>query len=454
MQSRSPQLFHFRDARQERTHRRLALVGAGPASFYLDACKLMDEPEALGSTSHLVSHLLREVESAVRAVLQPRTEEAPSQAGDGSNHRESIAAVLKGLGVEDSDPVAQLWLTLPGDEGLDKKAHRNALFQPRAVDPSFLEYWERIETILDFVLGRFEERYLEYQQVLDALASIDAPTADAVATFKQRAPNNIVAHSYFFDKGLSPKWLAPLHEEGFFAHPPDPVTLGESISYPPWPQSRYLLRTAEEEPSLVVDIVLGIPATDNPIVLTDFIEAASKVPPEQSVRLLGKVESWIATPHFSYPLLPEATGRFVASLAEGGYVDEALDLTRTLMKLSPAASTAVVTDPELAQYLRTRAEARFTNWDFKEVLRLRVPVLIQAAGVKTLRLLCDLLDEAVTTEQGTKEETTIQETIREDLSTIWRSSLEDKARESSGDILSSLVTAVRDASQEVSSKSV
>ena len=123
-----------------------------------------------------------------RAVLQPRTEEAPSQAGDGSNHRESIAAVLKGLGVEDSDPVAQLWLTLPGDEGPDKKAHRNALFQPRAVDPSFLEYWERIETILDFVLGRFEERYLEYQQVLDALASIDAPTADDVATFKQRAP--------------------------------------------------------------------------------------------------------------------------------------------------------------------------------------------------------------------------------------------------------------------------
>ena len=44
------------------------------ATLYRDACRLMEAPESLASTSHLVAHLLREVESSLRQVIRPIVE--------------------------------------------------------------------------------------------------------------------------------------------------------------------------------------------------------------------------------------------------------------------------------------------------------------------------------------------------------------------------------------------
>ena len=71
----SRQPFRFQDPRQERIYGRLrGLVGQGPADFFKDACQLMADPASLGTTSHLVSHCLREVESALCAVLETVSE--------------------------------------------------------------------------------------------------------------------------------------------------------------------------------------------------------------------------------------------------------------------------------------------------------------------------------------------------------------------------------------------
>lgn len=63
--------FRFADPRQERIHRRLLLIGPGPATFYKDACRLVPDDLLVESTTHLVAHLLREIESALRDVLEP-----------------------------------------------------------------------------------------------------------------------------------------------------------------------------------------------------------------------------------------------------------------------------------------------------------------------------------------------------------------------------------------------
>jgi len=68
--------FRFEDPRQERIHRRLLLVGPGPATFYQDACRVMSEERPLASTTHLVAHLLREIESGLRDVLETVTDQA------------------------------------------------------------------------------------------------------------------------------------------------------------------------------------------------------------------------------------------------------------------------------------------------------------------------------------------------------------------------------------------
>ena len=57
--------------RQERIAGRLfRQVGLGSAAFFRDACVLLAEVPPRPTATHLVAHLLREVESSVRSVLE------------------------------------------------------------------------------------------------------------------------------------------------------------------------------------------------------------------------------------------------------------------------------------------------------------------------------------------------------------------------------------------------
>src|SRR5437879_5635489 len=91
------ELFSLADPRQQRIHKRLAIVGSGPAEFFYDACRLMATQPEFKSTSHLVSHLIREIESSVRAVLEPLrpdSESAAKEKEDKGSHKAEIMAIL------------------------------------------------------------------------------------------------------------------------------------------------------------------------------------------------------------------------------------------------------------------------------------------------------------------------------------------------------------------------
>lgn len=62
--------FRFRDSRQQQIYKRLLLIGPGPAAYFRDACQIMEGNSNLDAATHLVAHLLREVENALRAVLE------------------------------------------------------------------------------------------------------------------------------------------------------------------------------------------------------------------------------------------------------------------------------------------------------------------------------------------------------------------------------------------------
>src|SRR3984957_7067608 len=97
--------------RQEGIAGRLSrLVGLGPVAFFRDACVLVAEVPPRPTMTHLVAHLLREVESPVRSVLEPADSGAKAEDG---NHKASIRAVLKVLGISQQGWVAELWLGLP-----------------------------------------------------------------------------------------------------------------------------------------------------------------------------------------------------------------------------------------------------------------------------------------------------------------------------------------------------
>ena len=98
-------------------------------------------------------------------------------------------------------------------------------------------------------------------------------------------------YQYLFDNLHSPAWLEPLHKQGFFQNPPAPVREGQYISFPLWPESRYLVRMARipEAQAAVLQIALAIPTTENSRVHDDLADIALALPPAQSAQLVPQL---------------------------------------------------------------------------------------------------------------------------------------------------------------------
>lgn len=260
--------------RQERIARwLLTQVGPGPAAFFRDACELMAEGQRRRTVTHLVGHALREVESAVRSVLEPGN--AGAGAGD-DGHRVRIYAVLDDLGISRDDAVAEFWLGMAGKDNsgsLPSRAHRQALDAPRPVDDEFEEFVDRFEQVLDAILERFESRYIEVFERLDVLLATPTPTKNDASILRQKFPQTQVVTGYFFSRA-SAAWLGPLRETGFFSAPPPPEADEDAgtVQIPWWPESEYLARIAADIPEAVVEAVLAIPTTENSRVHHDVVK--------------------------------------------------------------------------------------------------------------------------------------------------------------------------------------
>src|SRR5580698_3132345 len=98
------------------------------------------------------------------------------------------------------------------------------------------------------------------------------PTTEQVERARAHL-GRIGAHRYFFDRLNNPEWIEPLHKAGFFKKPPSPQR-NESegtISFPFWPDSRFLSRMAPEKPELVASIAEAI-NTENVWVNEDLLQ--------------------------------------------------------------------------------------------------------------------------------------------------------------------------------------
>lgn len=440
-------VFHSTDPRQKRIHRRLLLVGRGPASFYKDACRLMAAEVELESTSHLVAHLVREIESALRYVLEPaasRSEQlAEPSAGAEGGHKARIRTVLQSLSIPESDPVAKTWLAL----ALHARAHRSALAPARPLDEEFKRFWDQTQTIFDVVLVRFEERYLEYHRLLDELLAKSNPTRSDAKTLANRVPNNLVAFGYFFEKLDNPDWLAPLWQEGFFRHPPEVERDEEkgTTRFPLWPESSFLAKMAPVAPAQVLEIALQIPETENASVHEDLAEAAARMPGEMAAKLALKEGAWVDRQERLYRFLPEKLGVLICHLAKCHATSSAIELARSLLAVLPdtRGHKGEQSGEEGGYRLSPEPRARLEAWDYGEVLRSVVPDLVDAGGLDALSMFCDVLEDAIRLSQRSPNE------AGEDHSSVWRPAIENHEQNLDRGIRELLVSAVRDAAERV-----
>ena len=205
----------------------------------------------------------------------------------------------------------------------------------------------------------------------------------------------------FFDNLNSPAWLEPLHKHGFFRNPPAPNPEGQYISFPFWPESRYLVRMARlpEAQDTVLRIALAIPATENSRVHDDLADIALALPPPQSAQLVPRLCE--AIPDSVKLLLAEKVGDLIAHLPKGGEGKAALQLAAAALELRPDLRFAEPGDEEAL--LSPEPQAHFRDWYYDRIVDKTVPALVKCSGIEAVRLVCKLLDDAIRY-SGSREE--------------------------------------------------
>lgn len=443
----APGPFRFADSRQERIFRRLLLIGPGPAAFYRDACRLLGGGPVLDSTTHLVAHLLRDIESAIRDVLIPHNYTPPAEKR--GQFKAEIDAILKTYGIAGDDPVAIAWRGLPDradERWLGRLAHRSALAAPRRLDEEFRKFHGEVERILDVVLGRFEGGFTTSFKLLDVLIAKTDPTREDAKTVRGKIPNNLVSLNYFFGKIESPGWLDLLAREGFFQRPPEPVRddAKSETRFPPWPESRYLARMAAkpELQTSVVDIALAVPETQNVNVHNDIMMIALTVPAPLSARLAPRLSHALRQP---YQLgMAHRVGDLVSHLARGGEGAAALQLTGEFLTVLPDPDVQEVVVEGQTRRLRPHPRTPYSEWVLQRFLKDTLDGVVDAAGIAAVALVCKALDDAVRLSRSRPEEEG-----PEDYSRIWRPAIDQRQEDRGHDLKSTLVTAVRQAGERL-----
>jgi len=269
----------------------------------------------------------------------------------------------------------------------------------------------------------------------------------ALTEIRKRPAN----YEYFFDRLASPDWIEPLFYEGLFQEPPPPEQDGKYIRFPFWPESRYLARMAPLAPEAVLNIVLNI-ETDNVRVHEDLADAACAMPPALAARWARKEAQWVSDQQHLYLLLPGQLGDLVLHLTRGGQVDAAFDLTRSLLSVLPDPSVADAPDEDEAHISVPKPRGRFDDWDYEQILAKCTGELVSAAGGRAFKLLCDLLDDAVRHSRSTYDHERTEDYPWEDYFYIRRPAIEEHSQNQPRGLVNSLITAVRDAADQIATE--
>jgi transcriptional regulator with XRE-family HTH domain len=402
----------FASPRQGAVYRELLRFGPGPALFYLDACRLRQDPGDLTTVTHLVNHLLREVDSAIREILDtavsrgaklPERRNGACETGDNEGrHREVILNLMRALDINEDGPIGRAWLRLPGTKkvpGLARRAHRDSLSQPRPVTEEMRTFWDEMDQVFEVVLDGFNTKLLaESYAAMDELLTRTTPGPKTVKELMRRVPQNPVTLEYFCERaGVA--WLTALESAGFFEYPESldrDHGVGE-VGPLWWAPSGYLARTAREFPDRskqILRIINSLPDTVNYLVLLDCVNAALHFPGPVAAGLVPRIPAWLE--RADSMLLPHHISLLMERLAREGQ-PEAVEVARPLLTL--------VESPVSGRDISSAVSPRFETWEYRATVRERLPAVVLVAPLEALTMLLDVLDDAVhktaRTEDGT-----------------------------------------------------
>jgi hypothetical protein len=365
------------------------LVGPGAAAFHKDACFLMEMNPPLESTTHLVGHLLREIESSLRAILLPISKKNSVRL-KGEAHKEEILAALMTLDIPTTEDSAQFWLNLVKNNntaGLHKHAHREDLAPPRNIDDDFWKFWWGMSKFLYEILDRLETQSGLIRNKLDTLLGKNEPTPEDLTFLRLHVPNNRFALGYFFENLKPPEWLRPLNEAGFFNNPPglEFSPEGRTDQAPIWAQSHYLIEVAGCESEMVLEISNRLLARNsNSILIYEYMaKAVLKMPPEIASDWSEKVTLWINQQSSLTDSLAITLGELIDVLSQNNYANTAISLAQEILAVFPQKD----------DFTHPRYITRIDKFYYGKIIKARMRILSDTMPNRALKLLCELLDK-------------------------------------------------------------
>lgn len=216
------------------------------------------------------------------------------------------------------------------------------------------------------------------------------PTDDLV----QKALESVkteVERQYFFSRLKNPHWIEPLKVRGFFDHPPKVKFLPDGyVQYPFWPEFQFLKNVVNEASEQVVEVILGIPETDNPRFCDDVIDIVLTIEASLSTKLKEVILKYVQGESlFLDPRFDEVLSHWISS----DQIESALTLAEVLIAFRPDPQKADKQARRRAnpEDWTTRLEPRplFHEWEYHQILEKGVKPLAEREPYQTARILLD-----------------------------------------------------------------
>lgn len=217
------------------------------------------------------------------------------------------------------------------------------------------------------------------------------PTDDLV----QKALESVkteVERQYFFSRLKNPHWIEPLKARGFFDHPPKVKLLPDGyVQYPFWPEFQFLKNVVNEASEQVIEVILGIPETDNPRFCDDVIDIALTIEAPLSTKLKEIILKYVQRESFFFIFrFDEVLSYWVSS----DQIESALILAKELIAFRP--------DPQKADK-QARRRANPEDWttrlepqprfsereEYHQILEKGIKPLAEREPYQTARILLD-----------------------------------------------------------------
>ena len=147
------------------------------------------------------------------------------------------------------------------------------------------------------------------------------------------------------------------------------------ISFPPWPESRYLARMAGMAPDCVLEVMLDLIFTDNASVHIDLAEAACAMPASLAAKWARARSQMGCQARIPISAFTDRLGKLVTHLVKGGETQAALALARSILAINPPADPGAE-DADGWPDARARPLPRCEKYDYERVLESNIPQLV------------------------------------------------------------------------------